>query len=182
MIRLRWWKTTDCQSLQYTFDCILRNWRLSVARVPLYTVSTNILLLGESDLDQMYYCLDYMVSKKSKDNEMQETTRQLKQCVKAQVNKLQNRVAAKVYPVVPLPIGQHLSFAMYNLTCVVKTVSSYTLHRLKKFAAVTNGPYLVCAVKLIIRSAAHGTTFRQFAAQLALSRLISDDYGRPTYG
>ena len=108
MICLRLWKTTDwpISALQDTFDCILRNWRLSVARLPLDTVSTRILLLGESELDQMYYCLDYMVSKKAKDNKMQETTRQLKQCVNAQVNKLQNRVAAKAHPVVPLPIGQ----------------------------------------------------------------------------
>ena len=75
----------------------------------------------------MYYCLDYMVSKleKAKDNEVQEITRQLKQCVKALVDKLRNRVAAEAHPVVPFPIGQHLSFAMYSLTTVVKTLISY---------------------------------------------------------
>ena len=112
--------------------------------------------------------------------------------VKAQVDKLQNRVAAEAHPVVPLPIGQHLlslsqSASTCRLPCIasppsLRHSSAMRLHRLKKFAAVTKGPFLDCAVKLLKWSAAHGTTFRHFAAQLVLSRQISDDYGRTTYG
>ena len=52
----------------------------------------------------MYDCLDDMVSEKTEDNEMQKTTRQLKDCVKAKVEKLQNSIAAEAHPVFYLPI------------------------------------------------------------------------------
>jgi hypothetical protein len=47
----------------------------------------------------MYDCLAQMVSEEAEDNEMQETSRRLEECVKAQVDHLQNRVAAKAHSV-----------------------------------------------------------------------------------
>ena len=59
---------------------------LPVARLPLLTLCPRMLFLGDSYLDQMYFCLDHVVSKKTKDNQMQETTRQLNDSVKTQSN------------------------------------------------------------------------------------------------
>ena len=60
---------------------------------------TSILLLDDGALNQMYGCLAHMVSEEAEDNEMQETSRQLEDGVKAQVDHLQNRVAAKAHSV-----------------------------------------------------------------------------------
>ena len=96
-----------------------------------------------------------MVSEKTKDDEMQETARQLNDCVKAQVEKLQNRIAAEAHPVFYLPIVQHLLFATNNLAPVIEALVSYASHRFKERAAVTKWPFLVGAVKLFEGSAAH---------------------------
>ncbi len=87
------------QPLQDTLGSILWEWRLPVARQPLGSVRTSILLLDDGALNQMYGCLAQMVSEEAEDSEMQETSRRLEDGVKVQVNHLQKRVTAKAHSV-----------------------------------------------------------------------------------